>query len=540
MARTKNNAVNLEVTNTADGFNTVGGNNRTGSLGIYSGSINMIADTGGNNYTYEFPSASGIITTEKYHQTLENKTLDNPKVSGISQQSSYARVLVYDLSSQQVGYTASAALGGGGGGGSTSPGGSDTYIQYNESGVFGGESNFRWDYTSNKLDVTGSAVFDMTGDLIIDNLPVGVGSVNHDVLVIHPTTKKVYITGSQQLLGGGGSGSTSPGGSDNHVQYNENGVFGGKNTFTFNYNQNRLYYTGSVYFSQSSISEPYIINDIPEGTGVENWEVVIHNRSTKQLYRTASAAVGGGGGGGGGATLTEDVEQTSHGLSVGDVIRASGSGNTYTTAQADNSVNAEVVGIVTDVPDANNFTYTFGGIISSSAVVPTGSLGDALYLSPTTPGDITTTEPTAEGEIIKPIGIILDSNQKMLYVNMRGSEINNNGITDFRSVTIENPTGAEDITLFRVPLAITIVRLTSVLRGTTPSVTFTIRHNADRSATGNEVVTSGTTTTNTTSGLQTTVFNDATIPAGSWVWLETTATSGTVNEFNLTIEFTID
>jgi hypothetical protein len=75
----------------------------------------------------------------------------------------------------------------------------------------------------------------------------------------------------------------------------------------------------------------------------------------------------------------------------------------------------------------------------------------------------------------------------------------------------------------------------------TPSVTWTIRHHAtDRSAAGNEVVTGGTTTTSTTSGSDVVAFNDATIPADSFIWLETTAQSGTVTELHITIAYTVD
>jgi hypothetical protein len=105
-----------------------------------------------------------------------------------------------------------------------------------------------------------------------------------------------------------------------------------------------------------------------------------------------------------------------------------------------------------------------------------------------------------------------------------------------KSITIENPTSSEDISMFFTNKAITITEIRAVVIGTTPSVTWTIRHNAtDRSAVGNEVVTSGTTTTSTTSGSDVTSFNDATIPADSFVWMETTAQTGTVTELHITI-----
>lgn len=113
-------------------------------------------------------------------------------------------------------------------------------------------------------------------------------------------------------------------------------------------------------------------------------------------------------------------------------------------------------------------------------------------------------------------------------------------LQDEKGITIPNPTNSEDISLFFMNRAITITEMRAVVRGTTPSVTWTIRHASDRSAAGTEVVTGGTTTTSETSGSDVTVFNDATIPADSFTWFETSATSGTVDEIHLTITYTID
>lgn len=113
--------------------------------------------------------------------------------------------------------------------------------------------------------------------------------------------------------------------------------------------------------------------------------------------------------------------------------------------------------------------------------------------------------------------------------------------TPSKSVTLENPTDAEDFGLFFADTAITITAIRAVLVGSsTPSVTWTIRHGTDRSAAGSEVVTSGTTTTSITSGSDVTSFNDATVLADSFVWLETTAQSGTVDAIELTIFYTVD
>ncbi len=111
-----------------------------------------------------------------------------------------------------------------------------------------------------------------------------------------------------------------------------------------------------------------------------------------------------------------------------------------------------------------------------------------------------------------------------------------------KAITVESPTSSEDLTMFFTDVAITVTQLTGVLAvgSATPSVTYTIRHDPDRSASGNEVVTGGEVLTNISTGVQTTTFNDATIPANSFVWLETTAQSGTVPELHVSIKFTRD
>ncbi len=110
------------------------------------------------------------------------------------------------------------------------------------------------------------------------------------------------------------------------------------------------------------------------------------------------------------------------------------------------------------------------------------------------------------------------------------------------SITVKDPGNAEDITIAFTNRAITITEIRAVLVGSaTPSVTWKIRHHAtDRNNVGNAVVTAGTTTTSTTAGSDVTAFDDATIPADSFIWFETTAKSGTVTELHITIVYTVD
>jgi hypothetical protein len=79
--------------------------------------------------------------------------------------------------------------GGAGGGGATSPGGSDTQIQYNNNGAFGGVTNLVWNGTT--LSATGSFTGSFTGNLI--------GSASYSTTASHALNG-----GVTQLLAGSG------------------------------------------------------------------------------------------------------------------------------------------------------------------------------------------------------------------------------------------------------------------------------------------------------------------------------------------------
>ncbi len=125
---------------------------------------------------------------------------------------------------------------------------------------------------------------------------------------------------------------------------------------------------------------------------------------------------------------------------------------------------------------------------------------------------------------------------------LKDSRYGLHGIEDPLRLTYLNPTSSDDFTIGYIEAAFTISKMRAVLANgsSTPSVTYKVFHDPDRGAAGNAVVTAGNTVTSVTTGDEETSFNDATIPAGSWVWLETTAKSGTVPAFHLTILGTYD
>ena len=117
------------------------------------------------------------------------------------------------------------------------------------------------------------------------------------------------------------------------------------------------------------------------------------------------------------------ITHVGHTFTVGQVLRSSGAAGVYTTAQADSAANAEVIGIVVQDIDTNTYAMALSGRITADGVVPVATAGTVLFLSPTSAGALTTTEPTTTGQISKPIGVVTTSNLEMVMINYRGEVV---------------------------------------------------------------------------------------------------------------------
>ena len=109
-----------------------------------------------------------------------------------------------------------------------------------------------------------------------------------------------------------------------------------------------------------------------------------------------------------------------HGLAVGDTVRLSGT--SYVEASADTQANAEVVGLVVDVADANTFTLLTGGYVTGLSGLTAG----AVYFLPVAAGPLTLTEPSTPGQISKPL-LIAATTTTGWWFNWRGSVIGSGG-----------------------------------------------------------------------------------------------------------------
>ena len=133
------------------------------------------------------------------------------------------------------------------------------------------------------------------------------------------------------------------------------------------------------------------------------------NAGAKRWLMTLSTGWEGG--------MLKIVTQTAHGFVVGDVLY--NNAGTYEKAIATSEPTAEVIGIVSSVLDANHFYLLGCGYITGLSGLTAGTV---YFLSTTVAGATQATEPTADGEISKPI-LIADSTTTAYFVNMRGVEI---------------------------------------------------------------------------------------------------------------------
>lgn len=94
------------------------------------------------------------------------------------------------------------------------------------------------------------------------------------------------------------------------------------------------------------------------------------------------------------------ISQAAHGFTVGQILKLNVGSGTYSLSQANATSSADVVGMVIAVVNANSFNILTDGYAMGLSGL---SVGAVYFLSPTTAGAMTTTEPLTLNQVRKPL-----------------------------------------------------------------------------------------------------------------------------------------
>jgi hypothetical protein len=119
-----------------------------------------------------------------------------------------------------------------GGSGNGVPGGTNSTVQFNNLGNFGGNDSFTFNSSSQLLTISNINVTTSSNLGDVSNITILGGSPNY----VLSTDGLGNL--SWQEAGGGGNG--TPGGSNTQLQFNDDGLFGGSSTLTFDKDNNTL------------------------------------------------------------------------------------------------------------------------------------------------------------------------------------------------------------------------------------------------------------------------------------------------------------
>ena len=129
-----------------------------------------------------------------------------------------------------------------------------------------------------------------------------------------------------------------------------------------------------------------------------------------------------------------EINQTAHGLAVNEAIRFNGTN--YIKALADSPANSDVVGVVIDVIDADNFKFQYSGIVTTGS----WTLGSHYFLSNATTGAIIL-EPTYQVNEVRqyigqgiPQGLLLNINIGDQIEDTEDKLVEDNAVTGTKNI----------------------------------------------------------------------------------------------------------
>jgi hypothetical protein len=106
-----------------------------------------------------------------------------------------------------------------------------------------------------------------------------------------------------------------------------------------------------------------------------------------------------------------------------------------------------------------------------------------------------------------------------------------------KSFAVTAPTAGMPRFGFRLDAPARVERVTAVVSGSGPAVTFALRHGPSIAGPGVELVTGGIACSSTTTGDEVLIFDNPNVAAGSWLWADVVSVGGAVDSLSVTIDF---
>ena len=152
-------------------------------------------------------------------------------------------------------------------------------------------------------------------------------------------------------------------------------------------------------------------------SGIRHIGLTVNISGVEYWYETGitdpDLVIKGGGGTGSGERIEKEYAQVGHGFSVGEVV--AWSGTTFIKAIADGTQDGgEVIGFVSEVPDANNFTVIFGGYIDGITALGLSG-GTTYFLSTTVAGGISPYDTEVFDTISKPVLTTFTDDEALVF-----------------------------------------------------------------------------------------------------------------------------
>ena len=410
--------------------------------------------------------------------------------------------------------------------------------------------------TAMKTTVGGNSVTFSGPGVVIAN------STGNTITLAAPTTTE---KGENRYLKVDGTWSTvtasaAAGGSNTSIQYNDSTAINGSNGFTFDKTTNNVYIANTLTVDGPLVinSDAFAVGSADANTMITATSIVIANSTAVTTIPLANAvqyaatnyylnANGGWYTVSSGATpggANTEIQYNVNGTTLGanSLFRYDSSlvdvfvGNTTTTTTpAIICQNSTSISSMTSLShSAGNSTVTTAPTMvcqNSTSITNTTSLS---YLA----GNSTvTTVPTVvcQNSITTATlrGADLVAGNSTANVNLTSP---NWKAAASKSITILDPINTDSVTIFHTRDALTVSTVRAVVRGSSPSVTFSIYSATDRTATTTTHLAANV-CSNTTTGNTLTSFGSTAIAANSFVYLTVTAVSGTVNEFHASVSF---